>query len=238
MKKVLTSLCMTLIVLAGCNSQSHQHTQSDAVPKEVKVEIKTNPDTLKQNEKIELQAIVTQDGKAVDDAQDVKFETWKENDQKHTMTVATHKNNGIYAADITFPQDGVYHIIAHTDARDMHVMPEVKIAVGNAAVTKDNGNDGHNDVAIQLMADSLKANVPTNMMAHIKQNGSPLTGANVEFETWKDGDEKHNFVPAKEGMNGEYNADPVFKDAGSYHVKVHVEKDSLHDHMEQLVEVK
>ncbi|WP_379966649.1 FixH family protein [Ectobacillus sp. sgz5001026] len=240
MKKVIAVLCISLIALVACNSQGQNNTQKDFVPKEVKVEVKTNPETLKSNEKIELQAIVTQDGKAVDDAQDVKFETWKDADQNHTMTVAQHKQNGIYVAEITFAEDGVYHIIAHTNARDMHVMPEVKVIVGNAAVTKDTSNDehDHSDLSIRLMADSLQANATSKMMAHVEQNGSVLTGATVEFEMWKDGNEKHEFVPAKEGMQGEYNASPVFKEAGSYHVKVHVEKDQLHDHMEQFVEVK
>lgn len=239
MKKVIAVLCISLIALVACNSQGQNNTQKDAVPKEVKVEVKTNPETLKSNEKIELQAIVTQDGKAVDDAQDVKFETWKEADQNHAMTVAQHKQNGIYVAEITFAENGVYHIIAHTNARDMHVMPEVKVLVGTQAAkdTSNNGQD-HSNLSIRLMADSLQVNAASKMMAHVEQNGSVLTGATVEFEMWKDGNEKHEFAPAKEGMQGEYNASPVFKEAGSYHVKVHVEKDQLHDHIEQVVKVK
>lgn len=50
------------------------------------------------------------------------------------MLEGKHKGKGVYAVEKTFETDGVYHIIAHTNAREMHVMPEVKVAVGNAKV--------------------------------------------------------------------------------------------------------
>ena len=50
------------------------------------------------------------------------------------MLDGKHKGKGVYAVEKTFETDGVYHIIAHTNAREMHVMPEVKVAVGNAKV--------------------------------------------------------------------------------------------------------
>ena len=48
------------------------------------------------------------------------------------MLDGKHKGKGVYAVEKTFETDGVYHIIAHTNAREMHVTPEVKVAVGNA----------------------------------------------------------------------------------------------------------
>ena len=59
------------------------------------------------------------------------MESWHE---KHEMLEGKHKGKGVYAVEKTFETDGVYHIIAHTNAREMHVMPEVKVAVGNAKV--------------------------------------------------------------------------------------------------------
>lgn len=50
------------------------------------------------------------------------------------MLDGKHKGKGVYAVEKTFETDGVYHIIPHTNARDIHVMPEHKVAVGNAKV--------------------------------------------------------------------------------------------------------
>ncbi|MFD3447878.1 FixH family protein [Microbacteriaceae bacterium 4G12] len=238
MKKLLIAIVVLVFALAGCGSQAKK--KSDEAPKEVKVEVKTNPKTIKANESVEIQAIVTQDGKNVDDADDVKFEIWKDGDQKKEMFEAKHKGNGVYAIEKTFPVDGVYQITAHTNARDMHVMPTVKVTVGNGQAAHDShaGDEHHSDVMMHFTADNLKANVATPVKAHVMQKNEPVTGAEVQFEIWKDGSDKHEYVPAKEGKNGEYTATPTFKEAGSYTMKLHVKKGELHAHTEQKVEVK
>ncbi len=241
MKKLLTAL-VAVFALAGCsgNSEHNQGAQTDEVPKEVKVEVKTKPETIKPNEKAEIQAIVTQDGKKVEDADEVEFEVWKDGDQKHEMTKAKHKGNGVYTIEKVFDADGVYHIIAHTNARDMHVMPEVKVTVGNgqAAHEDDHSHADSGDVSIHLMTAQLNANTPAALTAHVQEKGAALSEAKVQFEIWRDGSDKHEYIPAKEGTKGEYKAAPVLKTAGNYHIKVHVEKGELHDHIEQVVEVK
>ena len=49
----------------------------------------------------------------VTDADDVKFEIWKDGDEKHEMLDGKHKGKGVYAVEKTFETDGVYHIISH-----------------------------------------------------------------------------------------------------------------------------
>ncbi|CAG9610896.1 hypothetical protein BACCIP111899_00068 [Bacillus rhizoplanae] len=244
MKKLLITLFITMLALAGCNTKSDETTKKNKSLEEVKVEIKTNPETLKPNEKVEVQATVTQGKEKVTDADDVKFEIWKDGEEKKEMLDAKNKGNGVYAIDKTFPSDGVYHIIAHTNARDMHVMPEVKVAVGNAKVedtkkeTDGHHEEGHDGTMIHLMADGVKANTESTMKVHVKQKEEALTGAEVQLEIWKDGAEKHEFIPAKEGNKGEYTSTYTFKEVGTYTVKVHVRKGDLHDHKEETVEVK
>ena len=68
------------------------------------------------------------------------MERWR---RKHEMLDGKHKGKGVYAVEKTFETDGVYHIIAHTNAREMHVMPEVKVAVGNAKVEDAKENSDH-----------------------------------------------------------------------------------------------
>ncbi|MFD0770808.1 FixH family protein [Bacillus sp. CGMCC 1.60114] len=239
MKKLVITLFITMLALAGCNTKSDETTKKNKSLEEVKVEIKTNPETLKPNEKAEVQATVTQGKEKVTDA-DVKFEIWKDGEEKKEMLDAKHKGNGVYTIDKTFPSEGVYHIIAHTNARDMHVMPEVKVAVGNAKVenAKTETDGHHGDTMIHLMADGVKANTESTLKAHVQQKEAALTGAEVQLEIWKDGAEKHEFIPAKEGNKGEYTSTYTFKEAGTYNVKVHVRKGDLHDHKEEKVEVK
>ncbi|MDM5189796.1 FixH family protein [Bacillus sp. DX4.1] len=247
MKKLVITLFIAMLALAGCNTKADEQSKEKKKIEEVKVEVKTNPKELKPNEKVEVQALVTQGKENVTDADDVKFEIWKDGEEKHEMLNGKHKGKGVYAVDKTFPSDGVYHVIAHTNAREMHVMPEVKVAVGNAKVedTKKE-NSGHeaghgdhkSDTMIHLMAGDVKANAESTMKVHLKQKDAALTGAEVQLEISKDGVAKHEFIPAKEGNQGEYVSTHTFKEAGTYKVKVHVRKGELHEHKDETVEVK
>ncbi|MBY0597451.1 FixH family protein [Bacillus bingmayongensis] len=242
MKKIVITLFIAMLALAGCNTKKDEPAKKEKL-EEVKVAVQTNPKEIKPNEKTEVQALVTQGKEKVTDADDVKFEIWKDGEEKHEMLDGKHKGKGVYAVEKTFPSDGVYHVIAHTNAREMHVMPEVKVAVGNAKVKdakKENGGHGDHksDTMIHLMADDVKVNAESTMKVHLKQKEEALTGAEVQLEVWKDGVEKHEFIPAKEGNKGEYVSKHTFKETGAYKVKVHVRKGELHEHKEETVEVK
>lgn len=241
MRKYWIMIAVFLLMLAGC-SGGHEGRNSEAaneLPKEVKVEVKTAPEAVKAHENIEIQALVTQDGKAVNDADDVKFEIWKDGAEQHEMLTAKAKGNGVYTVDKTFPEDGVYHITAHTNARDMHVMPTVQVTVGTGqtASHEQEEQDHHSDTVIGLTNDQVYAGKASPVQAQVQHSGSALTGAQVEFEIWKDGAAKHEYVSAKESANGQYEASFVFE-AGMYHINVHVRKGELHEHKEQTVEVK
>lgn len=134
MRKYWMLIALLLLMLAGCSGghEGHMSEATNELPKEIKVEVKTVPEAVQAQKNTEIQAVVTQDGKAVNDADDVQFEIWKDSDAKHEMLTAKAKGNGVYTADKTFPEDGVYHITAHTNARDMHVMPTVQITVGTS----------------------------------------------------------------------------------------------------------
>lgn len=242
MRKYWMMIAVFLLVLAGCSGghEGHNSELANELPKEVKVEVKTVPEAVKAHEHTEIQAIVTQDGKAVNDADDVKFEIWKAGAEQHEMLAAKAKGNGVYTIDKTFPEDGVYHITAHTNARDMHVMPTVQITVGTgqAAAQEQEGQDHHHsDTTIQLTTDQVHAGKASPVQAQVQHSGEPLTGAEVQFEIWKDGAERHEYVSSKEGANGQYEASFVFE-ADTYHINVHVRKGELHEHKEQTVEVK
>ncbi|PEK96629.1 hypothetical protein CN600_03315 [Bacillus mycoides] len=241
MKKLIMTLFIAMLALAGCNTNKEEPKKEQKL-EAIKVAVQTNPKEIKPGEKTEVQALVTQGKERVTDADDVKFEIWKDGDEKHEMLDGKHKGKGVYAVEKTFETDGVYHIIPHTNAREMHVMPETKVAVGNAKVEDAKKEEGHgdhkSDTMIHLMAGDIKANAESTMKVHLKQKEEALTGAEVQLEIWKDGVEKHEFIPAKEGNKGEYETKHTFKENGAYKVKVHVKKGELHEHKEETVEVK
>ncbi|UOY93871.1 FixH family protein [Ectobacillus sp. JY-23] len=236
MKKLIIAISL-MLVLTACGKDESKNNVTNEIPKEVKVEVKTKPEQVLPNTSTEIQAIVTQDGKTIDDAE-VKFEIWKEGSEKHDMIAATYKQ-GMYTIDKTFLEAGMYNIVAHTNAKDMHVMPKVQVQVGTTEETQQGHvhEHGNSDVSIHFMADKLVTGQSADIKAHITQKNAALTAANVQFEIWQEGNEKHEYVRATESVKGEYVAAPIFKAAGTYIVKVHVEKGDIHEHTEQKVQV-
>ncbi len=58
------------------------------------------------------------------------MEIWKEGDEEHETIEAAHIKDGVYAINKTFSEKGIYNIIAHTSARDLHTMPKMQVTVG------------------------------------------------------------------------------------------------------------
>lgn len=95
---------------------------------------------------------------------------------------------------------------------------------------KEKEDEGHHasDVHIMLEKDSDNPKVLT---AKVKNGDSAIEGASVRFEYWKEGEEKHIYTDAEEVGTGEYQAKTEIMDAGTYNMKVHVEKgEDLHTH--------
>jgi hypothetical protein len=116
-----------LLLVAACSSSTSENNE---IPQVVQVEIKTVPDTFHSGQVVQIEAHVTQGSEKVKDAQEVKFEIWKKDQDKHENTIETHSQNGVYRIEKTFPEDGIYYVIAHVTARDMHVMPKKELVVG------------------------------------------------------------------------------------------------------------
>ena len=141
MKKLLISLVVIASVLAGCNNtdtaktdDSTSHNEGTSV--EVKVDIQT-PEKVQLGKNVDLVAHVTQGGKDVDDADEVKFELWESGNRDHgQMLEGKLDKDGLYKATTKFNHDGVYYMYAHTTARGLHTMPKQKIVVGKPDMSK------------------------------------------------------------------------------------------------------
>jgi hypothetical protein len=246
MKRNTFFLAFTMIIVtilfAAC-SQAKNETDEQAVLN-VKIETKS---PIELNKETEIACLVTYGNEKVTDADEVKFEIWKQGNEHHDMLQAKNEGNGKYAVKKTFTEPGTYSVIAHVTARNMHNMPKEDIVVGQASGTPAEQNHDHDsaehhdhhhsDVTIMIHQQQYHVNEASELVAHITHDGQPLANATVHFEVWKENSEKHEFIDAREQAKGEYKATTTFKDKGVYFVKVHVETNELHEHQVEQITV-
>jgi hypothetical protein len=136
MKKLLFVL-ITILSLSIIVSCSNEKEQANELPKIVEVDLSINPATGKVDQPIVFTAKVTQGNDVVTDADEVRFEIWRANDENHEEIAIKHAENGIYRLEKTFTQEGTYYIISHVTARDMHNMPRKEFIVGSPSEPED-----------------------------------------------------------------------------------------------------
>ncbi|MGM8366052.1 FixH family protein [Virgibacillus sp. W0181] len=132
-------IILVIALLAACGDNStnkSEENEEELAALEVDFEL---PETADSNETVELKATVTYGEEFVEDAKEVNFEYWLGDDEDNSTTVeSTNNGDGTYTAEVTFEEDGVYSIYAHTTARDLHTMPKKKITVGTGKTSEDN----------------------------------------------------------------------------------------------------
>jgi len=134
-KKIwLFAMILLLALLSACGN-GEENTTDDELGELDVLEVEFNvPETAEPGETVELQAAVTYGDEAVEDADEVLFEIWEyENEDDSIEIEGSHQSDGIYTAETTFEEDGIYEMYAHTTARDQHTMPLVSIVVGDVS---------------------------------------------------------------------------------------------------------
>lgn len=244
--RLLMFVAMTALVACGGNG-SDQDAASDQDVEELlplEVEILTESDAFEPGVAGEIEARVWQGDENIDDADEVVFEIWKDGHEDESENLDGESvGDGIYSLAYTFEEDGVYYVIAHVTARDMHTMPKKAFIVGDVDEDahpehdSDGAHDHGDDVSIHLMApETIVAGENAQWIVHIEQDGRPLTEADVQLEYWQ-GDNKHEYVDATEGKDGEYTAEINFAHSGEYQMTVHIVKGDLHEHKEEVIDV-
>lgn len=252
MLKKLSFFLVVMIILAACGNEdaSNQHVlETDQQVEEslqpLEVEILTESDAFDPGKEGKIEVKVSKGDEDVADADEVLFEIWKQGHEDASENFeAENVGKGNYSLNYTFEEDGIYYVIAHVTARDMHTMPKKEFKVGDVEADEhdDHGDHDHGDdsdgVSIHLMEpDTIVAGKHAEWTVHLEQDGNPLTEARVRFEYWKTDEEKHEFVKTTEGEAGEYTAELHFAKSGEYQLTVHVEKGELHEHKEETIEV-
>lgn len=244
------------MLLAACgNADNKENTNgtNNAIPTMVEVEIKL-PENVELNKEVKIEALVTQGDDNVDDANEVLFEIWRQgHEEDHEKIEATNDGEGVYSISKTFEEDGFYYVVAHTTARDMHVMPRVELTVGNPEPTEhdhddheetehhdhhSHGSEHDNSLSLTFLPEtSVVVNKETTLQTELSLEDVAFTGADVRFEIWHKDSENHTFIDAEEVNDGIYEAKTTFDQNGLHYVQIHVEKDDLHEHQIEELEV-
>ncbi|PWW30176.1 YtkA-like protein [Cytobacillus oceanisediminis] len=125
-KRSLLPMLLLLFGLAACSD-------NDAVEEEpqfLEVELSINPDKAEVNEPVVFEAKVTYAEEEVTDADEVKFEIWRANDEEHEKILVEDAENGVYRLEKSFAEEGTYYIYSHVTARRMHNMPKKEFIIG------------------------------------------------------------------------------------------------------------
>ncbi|MGR3763456.1 FixH family protein [Rossellomorea sp. NS-SX7] len=249
MKKTLLFLLMGVLAIfisacgnSNANDSSTEENKMEPLAAELDV-----PEKGDKGKAVSLSVKVTQGDENVEDADEVKYEVWKNGHKEESeMIEAKHDKSGIYEAEKTFDEDGMYTVQVHVTARDMHTMPKTEIAIGEVHEEGhggEGGDDHHghheNTVTIHLMKpDPIKANEEAEWNVQVEDEGNALEDAEVRLEIFKEGQEKHEWVDLAADEAGIYNGSYAFPEKGKYNVQVHVTKgEEIHEHTMQTVEV-
>lgn len=250
MKNALSSIFVIAVILLGtligCSKENEEKQVSEEL-KHLEVEIVAD-EKIELNKEVEIACLVTYGDEKVTDADEVKFEIWKQGEEKHEMITGEHQGDGKYAVTKTFTEAEKYSVVAHVTARSMHNMPKKEIMVGqvqeNQAVHETTNKQTHhshphaNVIAELQQTQPFVAGENTELTASVTFDHEPLTEANVKFEIWKDNEKKHEFIEATELGKGQYKANYQFSQPGLYHVNIHVEKGEIHEHQLEKIDVR
>ncbi len=249
MKKMMTRFGVVfgligLFVLGACGTE--KEAESAAVPQSmepVEAEL-TVAATAEKEETVPLSVKVTQDGQPVDDADEIKFEVWKNGAKEESdMIKATLTKDGVYEAETTFAEEAVYTVQVHVTARSMHTMPTTNVTVGHpeTAAEAEEDSDHHHHAGADITLDPKEATAGEEQpfMVHVMIEEEMLAGADVQLEIFQDGAEKHEWVKLEEAEAGMYKGSYTFTESGAYNVQVHVTKGhDIHEHVMETVDVK
>lgn len=260
MKKVyLIGISMLLAILAACGNQSPAEESSgnevhseETVLHPVEVNILSSGEDFEPGKEGIIEVKVTQGNEPVADADEVLIEIWQGDNQQESVNYeAEHAGDGLYTLAHTFPEEGIYYVIAHVTARDMHVMPKKQFVVGEVDPAELEGkhesdgheqHDGHHHLghglSIHLVEpDILVKGEESQWIVHLaEEDGSPFSGATVRFDYWQDG-QAHTLVDATETVAGEYTAAFSFPVSGEFRLVIHIENEDVHEHLETRIQV-
>lgn len=128
MKRVKSAPLLPLLLILGLTACNGNNAEEE--PQFLEVDLSVNPEKAEVNESVVFEAKVTYGEEEVTDADEVKFEIWRANDEDHEKILVEHAEDGIYRLEKSFSEEGTYYIYSHVTARRMHNMPKKEFIIG------------------------------------------------------------------------------------------------------------
>lgn len=230
-------------LLSACGKKEEPKPAPEVLPIEVEL---TVTEAVAIDETVEMSTLVTMGDRKLDNASEVVYEVWEEGKKSDSVMIdAVNEGEGIYTAETSFADDGLFNIQVHVTAEAQHSMPVKQVTVGEGGEYEEDAGVGdyHTEgFAMHFMKpENIEAGQEEALTVHIELNEEPLENLSVvRYEIWHEGNpDQHDWVDASENEAGEYSGVYEFAEKGKYTIVVHVEDDAdLHEHEEHEVEVK
>ncbi|SDI53318.1 FixH family protein [Natribacillus halophilus] len=121
---------LLIFLAAACGAEEDQSAGDPGSTEPIDVEV-TMPEEMDTGDHT-LETEVTQEDEAVTDADEVVFEVWEDGSKEDSDMIENEtEDGGVYSADYTFDDDGIYLVQPHVTARGLHSMPVHSIVVGD-----------------------------------------------------------------------------------------------------------
>jgi len=135
-KRVLLFTSLTcLLLLAACSESIAQPSGGSHT---IAVEVKTVQEVLQPGRAILLDAHLADGTNRVVEANDVQFEIWKKDADKHERVQASRWLENTYRTRTSFPQSGTYYVSAHVKSEGTeHVTPPKELVVQDILPAKN-----------------------------------------------------------------------------------------------------
>ncbi|GAA0450965.1 FixH family protein [Alkalibacillus silvisoli] len=245
MKKwLLILVAAMLVIMAACGGDDQEAETNDVdslAPLEVEVLMEQEQDLGETT----LSTRVTQDGEAVNDANDVTFEVWQEGQKEAgDMVEGSLVEDGVYEVSYTFEEEGAFYVVPHVTAREQHHMPQYDLVVGDAEVetatsdgnSHEHDHHGHTEELDERLSVDFQL-VDDQLTSEVLYEGDDLESADITFEVWHvDSEDQRVWLSAEETEPGVYQAEFNEDTSGEHHVIIHIENEELHEHIGDVFE--
>jgi hypothetical protein len=125
----LSRIALFLFLLCFATSCTSKSSETLQKPVPLSVSFAVIPSVPKIGEPAVISVRVEQQGKPVNDADEVKFEIWKKGSGDHQIIQAVKKADGLYGVQETFKEPDTYYVMYHVTARDLHKMIQYEVRV-------------------------------------------------------------------------------------------------------------
>lgn len=242
---IILTFAIVLLVACGDNKDLNNNLNNDLDGlAELNVEFEV-PEILAVGETLVLEAVVTYGDELVEDADEVVFEVWEKGKKDDSDHLDSENNgDGTYIAEVTFDEDGIYEMYAHTTARGIHYMPKREVIVGEGGDYDEEHDEHHSFQTDGFDMHFMEPESPTvdeeiELMTHLMLDEEAFEDLHVRYEIWNDDvPETKDWLDVEETAAGEYTTTYTFAEPGVYNIQIHVEDDEdLHEHVEYEIEV-